>query len=364
VFIKKLVGLLIVGLYCLVIAVALSEGPMVSYLSLFLGFIGLITLTILVSWIAKAIKLVDLPDGSRKQHQGAVPLIGGLVLFISFVYGAAVFGIDPFYQFVIISLAPILIVGTIDGIRDNGAPISFRIIAQILASWIVILLTDVYVRDLGDLFGQGTVHLGQFGIPFTIFAVVGMCSAFNMLDGKDGLTASVSVVIISSLLILLYLNGIIYNWGLILILSLGVFLAFNLNLFGTQRKIFLGEHGSSSLGHLIAWNLVYLSQSTDFITPVSALWFVFFPLTDALLTIMRRIRIAQPITHPDRRHLHHLLSDYGLSDRGILFFTIFISILAATVAVVLNLLGISEYYLFYGYLTIICCLWLLTRNEF
>ena len=362
--IRKIFGLVILGLYLLVMAVAITSGPLVSYQSILLGLLGLVVITIGISSLAESIGLVDIPDNFRKVHKGNVPLIGGIVIFISIIYRTFVFGVEPFYRFVIISLIPILIIGTIDGIGTIEVPVSFRLIAQILASWIVILLTDVYVRDLGDLFGQGTVHLGQFGIPFTIFAVVGMCSAFNMLDGKDGLTASVSVVIISSLLILLYLNGIIYNWGLILILSLGVFLAFNLNLFGTQRKIFLGEHGSSSLGHLIAWNLVYLSQSTDFITPVSALWFVFFPLTDALLTIMRRIRIAQPITHPDRRHLHHLLSDYGLSDRGILFFTIFISILAATVAVVLNLLGISEYYLFYGYLTIICCLWLLTRNEF
>ena len=62
------------------------------------------------------------------------------------------------------------------------------------------------------------------------------------------------------------------------------------------------------------------------------------------------------------------ISDFCRKANHIIIFlillTIFISILAATVAVVLNLLGISEYYLFYGYLTIICCLWLLTRNEF
>jgi UDP-GlcNAc:undecaprenyl-phosphate GlcNAc-1-phosphate transferase len=313
--------------------------------------------------LAKSIGLVDIPDNIRKIHTGNIPLIGGIIIFISIIFGTFVFGVDPFYRIIIISLIPILIVGTIDGIGSIEVPISFRFIAQILASWIVILFTDVYLKDLGDLFGQGTLHLNQFGIPFTIFAVVGICNAFNMLDGKDGLVGSVAVVIISSLLLLLYLNGIIYAWGLVLILSLAVFLAFNLNLFGNKQKIFLGEHGSSSLGHLIAWNLIHLSQETDFITPVTALWFVFYPLTDALFTITRRIRSSQSIVKADRQHLHYLLSDRGLSDPKILFIVVFISILGTIVAVTANVLDIQDYYLFYGYITVAVCLWLLGRTQ-
>ena len=361
--IRKIFGFTILGLYLLVMAVASTTGPLVSFQSVILGLLGLIVITIGISALAKSIGLVDIPDNIRKIHIGNIPLIGGIVIFISIVYGTFVFGVDPFYRIIIISLIPILIIGTIDGIRAITVPVPFRLIAQILASWMVILFTDVYLRDLGNLFGQGTVHLNQFGIPFTIFAVVGICNAFNMLDGKDGLAGSVAVVIISSLLLLLYLNGIIYNWGLILILSLAVFLAFNLNLFGQHRKIFLGEHGSSSLGHLIAWNLVYLSQETDFITPVTALWFVFFPLTDALFTIFRRIRISQSIVKADRRHLHYLLSDRGFSDQTILLSVLFISALGVTTAVTANLLNIPDYYLFYGYTTVVVCLWLLGRVQ-
>ena len=361
--VRKFFGLTVLVIYLLVMAVASTTGPLVSLQSIILGLLGLIVITIGISALAKSIGLVDIPDNIRKLHTGNVPLIGGLIIFISIVYGTFVFGVDPFYRVIVISLIPILIVGTIDGIGKIKVPVSFRLIAQILASWLVILFTDVYLHDLGNLFGQGTVYLNQFGIPFTIFAVVGICNAFNMLDGKDGLAGSVAVIIISSLLLLLYLNGIIYNWGLILIVSLAVFLAFNLNLFGQDRKIFLGEHGSSSLGHLIAWNLVYLSQETDFITPVTALWFVFYPLTDALLTITRRIRISQSIVKADRRHLHYLLSDYGFSDQKILLVVVLVSILGATLAIIANILNIQDYYLFYGYITVAVCLWLLGRTQ-
>ena len=361
--IKNFFGFTILCIYFLVLAVAMTNGPLVSYQSLILGLLGLIVITIGISALAKSIGLVDIPDNIRKVHTGNVPLIGGLVIFISIVYGTFVFGEDPFYRIIIISLIPILIVGTIDGIGSIEVPVSFRFVAQILASWIVILFTDVYLKDLGNLFGQGTVHLNQFGIPFTIFAVVGICNAFNMLDGKDGLVGSVAVVIISSLLLLLYLNGIIYAWGLVLILSLAVFLAFNLNLFGDKQKIFLGEHGSSSLGHLVAWNLIHLSQETDFITPVTALWFVFYPLTDALFTITRRIKISQSIVKADRRHLHYLLSDYGFSDQKILLVVVLVSILGATLAIIANVLNIQDYYLFYGYITVALCLWILGRTQ-
>jgi UDP-GlcNAc:undecaprenyl-phosphate GlcNAc-1-phosphate transferase len=361
--IRKIFGFTILGLYLLVMFVAITEGPMVSFQSVVLALLGLIVITFGISSLAKAIGLVDIADNFRKIHTGKIPLIGGIVIFISIIFGTFVFGVDPFYRIIIISLIPILIIGTIDGIGSIEVPISFRFVAQILASWIVILFTDVYLKDLGNLFGQGTVHLNQFGIPFTIFAVVGICNAFNMLDGKDGLVGSVAVVIISSLLLLLYLNGIIYAWGLVLILSLTVFLAFNLNLFGDKQKIFLGEHGSSSLGHLVAWNLIHLSQETDFITPVTALWFVFYPLTDALFTITRRIKISQSIVKADRQHLHYLLSDHGFSDKKILLIVVFVSILGAIAAVTANVLDIQDYYLFYGYITVAVCLWILGRTQ-
>jgi len=361
--IRKIFGFTILGLYLLVMSVAITEGPLISYQSLILALLGLIVITIIISSLAKSIGLVDMPDNIRKMHTGNVPLIGGIIIFISIIFGTFVFGVEPFYRIIIISLIPILIVGTLDGIESVEVPVSFRFIAQILSSWIVILFTEVYLKDLGNLFGQGVVHLNQFGIPFTIFAVVGMCNAFNMLDGKDGLGGSVAVVIISSLFILLYFNGIHDYFGLILILSLTVFLAFNLNLFGHEQKIFLGEHGSSSLGHLIAWNLVYLSQETDFITPVTALWFVFYPLTDALLTITRRIRISQSIVKADRRHLHYLLSDYGFSDQKILLVVVLVSILGAILAIIANILNIQDYYLFYGYITVAVCLWILGRTQ-
>ncbi|MDC0225513.1 undecaprenyl/decaprenyl-phosphate alpha-N-acetylglucosaminyl 1-phosphate transferase [Gammaproteobacteria bacterium] len=324
-----------------------------------LGLIGLIVLLIISSNLARKINLVDISNEPRKKHVGTIPLVGGIGLFISFIYGAFVFGANIFYIYLIGSLIPIMLVGIVDSIHGISVRPVYRIIAQIISSWIIITTTDIYLKDLGDLFGFGDIYIGTLGIPFTIFAVVGICNAFNMLDGKDGLLGSVSAIIMFSLLMLLYLNGIIYEWGQIVLLSLLVYLAFNLNLFGQKRKIFLGDHGSTGLGHIIAWSLVFLSQETQFITPISAIWFVILPLTDAILTFIRRSKSSRSIFKADTLHFHHKLAEVGLSDRLILLIISIITLVSCSFAVIANVYNIKEYLLLYSYLTIVFSLVLL-----
>ena len=59
----------------------------------------------------------------------------------------------------------------------------------------VIFSTDVYLGNLGNLFGFGEIQLGIFNIPFTIFCVVGIMNAFNMIDGINGLCAGSAIML-------------------------------------------------------------------------------------------------------------------------------------------------------------------------
>ena len=360
---KRLIGILTLALYFTVIAVALSEGPLISFQSILLGIIGLIIIILTASELAKMINLVDIPDGVRKNHDGQIPLIGGLALFISFVYFSIVIGVESFFYYVIISLIPIIIIGTIDGLKEMNVSIPIRIIAQIISSWFIIGTTDIYVRDLGDLFGTGSIYLGELGIPFTIISVVGICNAFNMLDGKDGLTGSVSLIIFSGLLLVSSYADENFNWSAVIILSLLVFLCFNIGLFGKKRKIFLGDHGSIGLGHITAWTIIFLSQEEKVITPVSALYFVAVPLLDALLTFSRRIRSEKLIFKGDNLHLHHILSKLGYSDIMILFLISMAALSSSAFAIYSIFMNLKESSLFYGYITIFVTLVLLGRAR-
>lgn len=95
----RLTGFLILTVYFLVLTVSLSEGPLVSLQSYFLGVIGLVFIFLLTSSIARKINLVDIGNQPRKDHTGAIPLVGGMGLFVSLIYGAFVFGVDVFYLY-------------------------------------------------------------------------------------------------------------------------------------------------------------------------------------------------------------------------------------------------------------------------
>ena len=248
-------------------------------------FIGVFS-CLLICLFFKKLKFVDKPDGVRKIHKGEVPLGGGLALYLSVYISFLLFlytGISEVNTQRLEGLTIIwnvsfiiLVLGLVDDLKP--LPISIRLIVQILASWLVVLISDIYITDLGDLFGLGNIYLGKLGIPITIFMVVGLTNAFNMLDGMDGLVAFVTLIAFISLAILAFLFGEMIFIVLISI-SLAAFLLFNLGILGNKLKLFLGDSGAMMLGFILAWFLVALSQGEErLLNPVNALWIILLHL--------------------------------------------------------------------------------------
>jgi len=307
----------------------------------------------LSSFLARKINLVDEPDGLRKKHDGHIPLSGGIAIFLSFLSSALIFGSFSQHFFMVMSCCTllILILGTIDD--KWNLSVSIRIIIQILASWIVISFTDVYISNLGDLFGLGNIYLGQLGIPITIFMVVGVTNAFNMFDGFDGSVSSVAILAFSSLFLLSLFNGARLDLFFFLVPIVFIFLLFNMGFLGTKRKIFLGDGGALSLGFFLSWSLIFLSQGNDpVMRPVIALWIIFLPLIDALSTFLIRIKARQPIFLGDRKHMHFLLIDNGLSENKVFSIFFIISLLTCSFAIFSSIYSFQESYLFYGFVTL------------
>lgn len=315
-----------------------------------------------LSILFKRLGVVDKPDGIRKIHKGEIPLSGGFSLFLAFLF--CTFYLYPGYfgdysptytglreHILILFLSPIiLLLGLWDDIRP--LPSSVRLIVQIFASWLVIIVTDIYILDLGDLFGFGSLYLGSLGIPLTIFMVVGVCNAFNMLDGMDGLVGIVSVVLWLFIPVIAYINnasGPSFLLGLVFI----VFLVFNLGLLGRKRKIFLGDSGSTWLGFITAWFLIILAQGEGkLFQPITALWFILLPLIDALSTFIGRLWNQKSMFHADRTHIHHMLLDAGLKKEVVLLIFLLISVISSGFGIYANLNSIPESEQFYGFLTI------------
>jgi UDP-GlcNAc:undecaprenyl-phosphate GlcNAc-1-phosphate transferase len=256
--------------------------------------------------------LIDLPDRSRKFHKRPTPLIGGLGIFFALFLSGKIYidlnnlsGYLPsFSQQLFLVSIPLLILFLIDDVR--GIKPSIRLLIQVMLTTYMIISTDVYLKELGDLFGFGIVNLGIFAIPVTVFCVVGIMNAFNMIDGINGLCAGCAML---SLLFIGFYSSFIYDSMLVLIIgSILGFLIFNLRFFGKKRGVFLGDSGSNLIGFWVAWIAIYCSQNQLYsVEPITMLWFVAIPILDCIGLIFSRIRKRISISSPGRDHIHHKL---------------------------------------------------------
>ena len=269
--------------------------------------------------MARRLGLVDKPDG-RKLHRGRVPLIGGLCFFLGTVAGLTYLGyVDSFVASLLVPCALIVMTGAVDDL--NNLSVKSRLVIQASTAWLVIGATGIYLDNAGYLLGDMQMQLGLLGIPITIIAVMGLVNAFNMMDGIDGLAAGMAMVTIGT--ILLFAGGAWPMLGVLLMLqvlfaSLVPYLCANLG-WPDGRKIFMGDAGSTLIGFLMAWSLIYLSHGkVGVLAPVDTLWCVALPVMDTIGVMHRRIRLGRSPFKPDRQHLHHLLCDAGFSARTVL----------------------------------------------
>jgi len=195
-----------------------------------------------------------------------------------------------------------------------GIKASIRLLFQGLVTYLFILMCDESIINLGNLAGFGDIQPGIYSTIFTIFCVVGLMNAFNMIDGLNGICASFALI---PMLILMFFGSVKYGL-LIPIGALIGFLAYNLGWFGKRRGVFLGDSGSNLLGFIVAILCINLSQSEQIINPVTALWLVAIPLLDCIGVMGSRLLKGIGPFKPGRDHLHHKLLDLGLTQNNIL----------------------------------------------
>jgi len=281
---------------------------------------SLITLLVCVLTIwgtrsfAERAGLVDHPGG-RKVHDGAIPLTGGIGIWVGVCLAAGFLDHFDVQLFVLIFGAGcVLLTGTIDDLVDLSVVIRFG--SQILAA-IGAVSTGVVLQDLGVLTGAEPIHLGEWGAVLTVFAVVGVINATNMIDGADGLAGSLVAVTLGGILAAAVMVGQAATIEICAIWLAGVvgFLAFNLRTpWRAKAAVFMGNGGSAAMGFVVAWMLVSSTQGERALfPPVTALWLFAVPLFDTLCVMSRRLMQGKSPFSPDRGHLHHLLLSYGLS---------------------------------------------------
>ena len=299
------------------------------------SFLVVLFLTPLLRRTAAKNGFLDYPGG-RKVHKDAVPRVGGIAIGISF-YASIILTyilLHDEWSRQLVRLAGLFggsaIIITI-GIWDDlwGLNAHEKIAGQIAAALALIPL-GFTVRELNIPF-VGVIELGwRFGIPFTVFWVVGIVNSVNFIDGVDGLAAGVVMIVSSALFIVSMVTGQVFT-GLICLIVVGSVLGFLPHNFH-PATIFMGDCGAMFLGYILAAvSIKVLFQNTSVAASSLAPVLIFgLPIVDTTWAIVRRLARRRSPFRADESHIHHRLVYLGLTQRQtVIVLCIFSSLSAA-----------------------------------
>ncbi len=262
-------------------------------------------------------KVVDAPTGGRKIHTKAIPLMGGVGIFISFAavtlvacFSGKIIGVItwPMILGVIVAGALLIVGGIIDD--KKNLPPKIQILFPIVAALIVIIC-GINVSKLSNPFG-GMILLAAPLSGLIIFPyLIGTTFATKFFDGLDGLVTGVATIG-AVLVCILALSPKYFQPEVVVLAAIvaGAFIGFlpwNFN----PAKIFLGEGGALFAGFILG--VLSIISGAKIAVVLLALGVA---VTDAAWVIVRRVfwEKKSPTTG-DRKHLHHRLLDAGFSQR-------------------------------------------------
>ena len=243
--------------------------------------------------------MIDLPV-SRSIHNKPVPRGAGLLFVPAVIIGCILFSGDKVSTNlnILISILLIWFTGLVDDLKGLSPKIKFLSIG--LA--VLIVYTDGFKISTIHNFAHSTVYLGILSLPFTYFAVAGFTNAFNLIDGIDALAGSVALLISIFFAHLGYIHhDLVLKYTSVSLLSaLTAFLLYN----RPSAKLFMGDSGSLTLGFMLS---ILFIEAMKYIDAVSVLYLGALPVTDTLVSMLRRSKDGQSLISADKCHLHHII---------------------------------------------------------
>lgn len=288
--------------------------------------LGLLFMPLVIK-IAKRNNFVVKPN-KRTSHQGDVPNVGGLDIFVSFFifFCCTEFRLPNFYS-LILGIFSILLVGFIDDLIDLRA--FWKLVGELVAGVFLIVIAGVRITNLHGIFTIGELSpFWSYSISF--FVYIAIINAINLIDGVDGLASGMGMVYSLFFAVYFWLTQQIElalpAFGLAG--SLGVFFIYNV-FGGHRRKIFMGDSGSLLLGfittylvfHFLEFNANWQPEIDSVFhlkaAPAIAICVLFVPLFDTVRVAITRIKNGTSPFKPDKNHIHHLLLRIGLKHRQV-----------------------------------------------
>jgi UDP-GlcNAc:undecaprenyl-phosphate/decaprenyl-phosphate GlcNAc-1-phosphate transferase len=304
------------------------------------GFFFSLALTPVVRRFAIAKGLVAVPKDNR-WHRKRTALLGGIGIFaallLTWILGATVAGWSLFGISclpILLSAAAVFGIGLVDDLVEMDP--QHKLAGQIIvASGLM-------------FFGLrlGWTDFDGINLFLTVFWIVGITNAFNLLDNMDGLAAGIAFIAGSVLFLHHFLNAapVDHTGPLLLMLSaylgsiLG-FLVYNMN----PASIFMGDAGSLSIGFLLAAFTVLGSpphvRDGGFLNLLSVMaipiLIFFIPILDTGFVSLMRKLFKRRISQGGRDHSSHRLVAIGFSERKAVWVLYAFSALSGLIALAL-----------------------------
>jgi UDP-GlcNAc:undecaprenyl-phosphate GlcNAc-1-phosphate transferase len=329
---------------------AIADFNIGSIPAVILAFTGAMFVTwYLIPRVIKIVKERQLTDkpGKHKIHKMEVPTLGGIWIFGGFALGFLL-AVNSYMHEVSYFTAAILGLFFI-GLNDDLVHLNpvRKLLGEIGSALIIVLFSDLHFTSLHGLFGITNIPLWA-SYCITVFLMVLIINAFNLIDGIDGLAASVGIIASLAFGTWFWLSD---DYGYVIMAaallgSLIVFLRFNIST--GPKKIFMGDTGSLVIGLVLAVFAIRFNELTasgkSFINlqsaPSVSIAILIVPLFDTLRIIILRLYSRQNLFEADNRHIHHLMLQSGFSHlRSTLIISVFNLFLIA-VAFALDSIGI------------------------
>lgn len=307
-----------------------------TYIFLF-GLLSSYLIVGLLKKVALHRGIVDKPDLKRKIHTKAVPLLGGLGMYLAFTLTIVIHltviykvssslmlpqevlkqlsGINSIMpQLIAILGTTFFLVGL--GVVDDIKPIRAK--SKLCFQFIMAII--VFLSGIRITFFTNNIILSAV---FTIIWILTITNAFNLMDNMDGLSCGTAFIaafiffLVASTSGQLFVSSILACFGGIL---LG-FLVFNF----PPAKVFMGDAGSMFIGYTLSLltilNTYYSPQTSQTLTPViMPLLILAIPIFDMISVIFIRFKHKVSIFKADKNHLSHRMLELGMNHKQAVLF--------------------------------------------
>lgn len=279
-----------------------------AFLLLFLVSFCFCSLVALASpWLTRAQRSREDLGSIQCAHLRNTPRIGGVGVMASVMLGLLF--LLPAHQslslpLLALSVLPVFLAGLAEDLGWRVSAVG-RLLAAAFSALGAVVILRVWLPPLDVPVLDVIMAVTPLAIAVTILWATGVCHAFNLIDGVNGLAAVTALLIAAGIALVAQQAGESEYAAIAtaLIAALLGFLVLNWP-FG---RIFLGDAGAYSVGHILVWLAIGLAWLNPEVSVLAMALLFFWPVADTFLAMARRLRSGRPVGAPDRLHYHQFV---------------------------------------------------------